>query len=356
MNIGQPKLKRPKPLISTSLGSNLRLVREGKVAAPSLSGDGDTMAWIEGNGSNWYDIQLQRNGTTRALVKRVHPDQEITLSHDGNALAFTALKAFAGARGKSKGAVIRNGDYTWLVRSIEPETDTTISDDGNKAVYRTAWPQGNIGVRDFANPEQETITIKRPKKSPDRLQPKIQPDGQSIHWISQPRSEPSSIVCYDLSTRQEHMVGEARHLIHDYDTSNDGAVVAVVEQPSAESKNVDLMLYRSDGASEELAADPQRQEFGPSISRDGKVLVWTEQGAADNNGAELFIKVGAEPPRQLTFTEKGHCFAPQISGDGGTLTWLWSSGDIEKNRIYSLELEKSSKTVPTAGHYNPIRE
>ncbi len=61
MNI-RPFITQNNPSISTSLGSNLRMAKEGKVSAPTLSGDGESLVWIEGRGSNWYDAHQERDG------------------------------------------------------------------------------------------------------------------------------------------------------------------------------------------------------------------------------------------------------------------------------------------------------
>ncbi|MBM3461734.1 MAG: hypothetical protein FJX76_06490 [Armatimonadetes bacterium] len=312
-----------------SVQGTLRLLAEGRVGPPQVSGDGKTVVWdqlVDGN----MEILRWRDGKVDQLTHNTLADVHPVVSDDGNTVAWTR-------RDKNGNFdVVANIEGTERVISAGPgnEYSVAISGDGKTIVWdddhNGDW--GGWDIRAWRDGRVETVT-----DSPGNQEfPEVNDDGSCIFWRDDTAEDGSNIWMRDRSgTIKPVVTGQAYQ--GPFAVTDDGSKVIFTDiGEDAEG------LYIQDGLRVRPVADLDKvSESGPAVNADGSVVAWTNFDF--RNGApadtQIFLKDG-EQSVQITTGADGLNARPSISDDGRTVTWFWiDNEDTGHCKIYLLERE-----------------
>lgn len=311
----------------------LRLLAEGVVGPPRVSGDGRVIVWHERR--DGYDqIMRHADGETVALTDGKLPAVSPDLSGDGSVIVWDQLNA---ATLDEPGANFdvhqyRDGKISAVAEGPSNQSNATVSRDGSTV----AWDDDGDGrmlhfdIVRSRDGKTETIT-----NGGYHIVPLLSGDGKSIFWRDAGSPSQDIWVADEAGTAKPLVATESNQFSPD--VSPDGKTLVWTDDASGEQ---DLLMMR-DGKITTVTAEPGVEETWASMSADGNQVVWTDFDFREGDTAKVHVMLkDGETVARVDREEQGLNGFPSISDDGRTIAWMWQdSEDMMNRRIYVLERE-----------------
>lgn len=312
--------------------STYQIVARGQVDDPTVSGDGQVLAWTRREpGVSEIEVQ-RRGGEPRLLTDDDRADKNPVLNHDGSVCVWE--------RYEDSWDIYRLGPGDEQPRPVGagpgPDWDPRVSDDGDEVVWGRYSPDYRERTAMLWQNGRGEIGLTQPPVLSGL--PEISGDGQRVFYMQlAPASSTNQIWMRDAEGYQKPVLYEedpdSRNNRREFATTGDGRWLAWVEKEGA----APATLWRWDtatGFTEKVAEAPLIGSV--DLSDDAETMVWTQS----DPGAPAQVMVRRDGKTlQVTDDGDGNNATPTLSSDGTTLVWLWRNPRyLHPNEVRRLDL------------------
>ncbi len=320
------------------MNTQYQVIARGTVDTPTLSGDGQVLAWRRME-PGISEIERQVRGEEpELLTDDRYADKAPRLNYDGSVCVWERYDK----EGTKSWDIYRKGpgdeEPVAIGATPGPDWDVDVSDDGNRVVWG-AWSPNYRDRRAMVWDHEEGMQALTEPPTLSGL-PQIADDGGRIFYLQlAPASSTNSIWMVEPDGYQKPVLFEtdenSKNNRRAFVTSESGDWLAWVEKEGAAPAS----LYRwnlTDGRKDKIAEAALITNI--DISDDAETVVWTEGGLP---GSPAQIKVYHNGQvTQLTDDSEGHNSTPTLSDDGKTIVWLWRNPKyLHPNEVRLLDLE-----------------